>query len=166
MQLRLSISFLKQYLAKIKIVTISSGTSVSTMPAVRLGYPAYCKSNSKSFFFSSPKRSARLCSLPNLLFNAYRGPLPAVKRSQCDVNYSYLSSAQIKNNWNYTSTPPMFLFLCTPWCAQEQFYFRQIMESLAVKLYPLFITSLLQPKIVPNHAFSYSLHLCWANRNV
>jgi len=97
---------------KIKIVKSSSGTSVSIMTALRLGQPAYCKSNSKRCF-SSPKLSARLCSPPNLLFNAHRGPLPALKRSGCDVNYWYLPSARIKNRWSYTCNPPSAFMACT-----------------------------------------------------
>jgi hypothetical protein len=43
---------------------------------------------------------------PILLFNGYRGPFVIVKWPEYAVNHSSLSSAEDKNKWSYTSTPP------------------------------------------------------------
>jgi len=37
-----------------------------------------------------------------------RSSSPGVKRPECKVNHSPPSSAQVKNAWSYTSTPPMY----------------------------------------------------------
>jgi len=39
----------------------------------------------------------------------YRGSYPEVKRSGRDVDQSHPSSAETKNEWSYTSTPPICL---------------------------------------------------------
>jgi hypothetical protein len=41
---------------------------------------------------------------PSLLFNAYMGSFPVVKRPGPEVNYPPPSSAEVKNEWSYTST--------------------------------------------------------------
>ena len=41
-----------------------------------------------------------------LLFNKCLGSLPRVMRPRCEVNHSPLSSAEVKNEWSYTSIPP------------------------------------------------------------
>ena len=43
------------------------------------------------------------------LFNEYRGSSPVLKRQRHEVYRSPLSSAEIKKEWRYTSTPPMYL---------------------------------------------------------
>jgi hypothetical protein len=44
---------------------------------------------------------------PRLLLNGYRGSFPGVKRSGREVDHSCPSSAEIKNEWSYTSTASM-----------------------------------------------------------
>jgi hypothetical protein len=41
-----------------------------------------------------------------VLYNWYRGSFPWVKRQEREVNHSPLSSAEVKNEGSYTSTPP------------------------------------------------------------
>jgi hypothetical protein len=60
-------------------------------------------------FFSSPKCPDWLWGLPSLLFNEYWGSLLGVKWPGCKVNHSPLSSAKVKNEWSYTSPPPICL---------------------------------------------------------
>ena len=43
--------------------------------------------------------------LPNLLFNGYHGSFLGVKWQKHEDNRSAPSSAQLKNDWSYTSTP-------------------------------------------------------------
>jgi len=38
-----------------------------------------------------------------------RGYFPWVKRSRSEVNHSPRSSAEVKDKWSYTSTPPICL---------------------------------------------------------
>lgn len=51
----------------------------------------------------------RLLGLPNFLFGGYRGFSSEVKWSGRDVDQSPPSSAEIKNEWRYTSAPPLCL---------------------------------------------------------
>jgi hypothetical protein len=60
-------------------------------------------------FFSFPKRPDRLWGPPSLLFNGYRGTFPEVKWPEREVNHSSPSSAEIKNEWSYTSAPHICL---------------------------------------------------------
>jgi hypothetical protein len=46
---------------------------------------------------------------PGLSFNMYCGFFLLVKRLGCEVNQSPTSSAEVKNEWSYTSTPPICL---------------------------------------------------------
>jgi hypothetical protein len=46
---------------------------------------------------------------PNLLFTEYDGAFLGLKRSVREVNYSSPSRAQVKNEWSYTSPPPVCL---------------------------------------------------------
>jgi len=55
-------------------------------------------------FFSSQKRHGRLWGPPSLLLNAYRGYFSW--ESGRGVKWLPPSSAEIKNEWSYTSTPP------------------------------------------------------------
>ena len=76
------------------------------------------------YFF--PKRSYRLWGPPIPLFSWYRRPFPGVKRAGREVRYSRPSSScntDVKNEWSYTSSPPMCLcgmdrenFTLTWWC--------------------------------------------------
>jgi len=53
-----------------------------------------------------------------LLFNGYRKFfLPGVERSGREVGQSHPSSAEVKNVWSYTSTPPYVLMA---WCLVKQ----------------------------------------------
>jgi len=39
------------------------------------------------------------------LFNGYQGSFPALKQLGHEINHSPPSSAEVKNDWSYTSTP-------------------------------------------------------------
>jgi hypothetical protein len=56
-------------------------------------------------FFLSSKRPYWLWGPPSLLFDGYRRSFPGLIRSGRDVNHSPQSSAEIKNEWRYTSSP-------------------------------------------------------------
>jgi hypothetical protein len=63
---------------------------------------------SRDFFFSKT-------SIPTL--GSTQHPIewssrffPEIKRSGREVNHSPLSSAEFKNEWSYTSTPPVYLY--------------------------------------------------------
>jgi len=58
---------------------------------------------------SSPKYQNRLCGPPNLLFNEHPGTCPGVKRPGRKVDYLPPPSVEMKNEWSYTSTPPICL---------------------------------------------------------
>jgi hypothetical protein len=62
-------------------------------------------------FFSSPPRPERFWSPPSLLSNGYREALPlGAKGPRREANHSPPSSAEVKNAWSYTSTPPTRLY--------------------------------------------------------
>jgi hypothetical protein len=61
-------------------------------------------------FFSSPPRPERLWGRPSLLSNGYLGALSlGKKRPGREADHSPPSSAEVKNAWSYTSTPPIHL---------------------------------------------------------
>jgi hypothetical protein len=73
---------------------------------VRDSYP----SRGKRFFFPpSLKRKDRLQGLPSHLLNGYRRSFPGVKRPRRNVHHSPPTSAEVKNAWSCTSTPPVYL---------------------------------------------------------
>jgi len=72
-------------------------------------------------FFSSQKRPDRLRDPPSLLFSAYRGSFPGVKRPGPEVNYSPPSSTEVKNEWVYTSSP---LYAFMAWTGKTLPFFR------------------------------------------
>jgi hypothetical protein len=45
-----------------------------------------------------------------LLFTGYRCYFPGIKRPGLDVDRSPPSNAEVKNEWSYTSTPPICLY--------------------------------------------------------
>jgi hypothetical protein len=53
--------------------------------------------------FSSPKHPRPAVGPHSLLFNGYRDCSPGVKRSECEVNCSRPSSAEVQNEWGPTS---------------------------------------------------------------
>jgi hypothetical protein len=57
--------------------------------------------------FLYAKFSTQLVSPPNLRFSGYGDSASEAKRLGRDVGYSPPSSAEVKNEWSYTSTPPM-----------------------------------------------------------
>jgi len=46
---------------------------------------------------------------PSLLFNEYQGSLPEIQRLRPEADHLHPSSANVKNEWSYTSTPPINL---------------------------------------------------------
>jgi len=77
---------------------------------LRLGYglgsPVF-ESRQMSEFFLFAKFSTQLIGPPNCQFSGYGDSASEAKRLGCDVDYSPPSSAEVKNEWSYTSTPPM-----------------------------------------------------------
>jgi hypothetical protein len=60
-----------------------------------------------SRIFSAPCRPDRLWGPPNLLYNEYRALYPrGVKRQGREADHSPPTSAEVKQIWIYTSTPP------------------------------------------------------------
>jgi hypothetical protein len=58
--------------------------------------------------FSSPKRQDQLWNQPSILFSGYRASL-LVKRPMREFSHAPPSSAEVKNEWSYTSIPPVCL---------------------------------------------------------
>jgi hypothetical protein len=60
-----------------------------------------------SRMFTSPYRSDRLWGPPSLLSNWYRRPFSTeIKRQWREADHSSPTSAEVKNTWIYTFTPP------------------------------------------------------------
>jgi len=61
-------------------------------------------------FYSVTPRPDRLWGPPSPLSNGYCGLFSqGVKRLWCEAYHCLLSSAEVKNAWSYTSTPPLRL---------------------------------------------------------
>ena len=69
-------------------------------------------------FFSSLNRPDHFLDPPSYLFNSYRGTFSTVRRPGCDVDHSRPSSADIKNEWSYTSAP---LYTLISWTGKSLF---------------------------------------------
>jgi len=54
-------------------------------------------------FFSSPNIHPPLYGPLSLPSNEYLGPFPEIKRSGRETDHSNPSSAEVKNEWSYTS---------------------------------------------------------------
>jgi len=59
--------------------------------------------------FSSPKFPDQLWDPWSLIFDGINGYYPGKKWPGCDLNYWPESSARVKNEWSYTSSPPKCL---------------------------------------------------------
>jgi len=78
----------------------SRGSSVSTVT----GRSSLSHPSRRKWFFSSPNRPYHLCSPPLLPVNGYRLCFLEVKRPGPKFEHSLPSSAELKNQWNFTST--------------------------------------------------------------
>jgi hypothetical protein len=78
----------------------------------------------------------RLWGPPSLRFNGYRGSFPEVGRSKRGVNRPLASTAQLQNEWSYTSTPS----ICLHGLDKEKFTF-------SLKLNTTIICDLLRARI-------------------
>jgi hypothetical protein len=59
--------------------------------------------------FVPSKYPHKLCAPPSPLFSRYRFPFAGVRLPGYEGNHSPPSSAEVKNVWSYTSTPPICL---------------------------------------------------------
>jgi hypothetical protein len=66
-----------------------------------------------------PSGTIYFCFLQNVqaLYGVYPALLAIyfleVKEEKCEADHLHLSNVDIKNEWNYTSTPPCTLLACT-----------------------------------------------------
>jgi hypothetical protein len=67
--------------------------------------------DARDFLLASPSKPALGSTWP--LFSVYRGSFPGVKRLGREVQHSLPSSAEVKNEWSCTTTPPMCLHILT-----------------------------------------------------
>ena len=58
-------------------------------------------------FFSSPKRPNQLLGPISFLVDGYLCSFQRVKLAEREAAHSPASSAEVKNDWSYTSTPPL-----------------------------------------------------------
>ena len=63
-----------------------------------------------SIYFSSTKRPERLWSPSSLQFSDYQASFPGVKRPELEVDHCPPPSAEVKNEWSYTSACTVFLY--------------------------------------------------------
>jgi hypothetical protein len=61
--------------------------------------------------YFSPKRPNRLCNTSSLIFDARMGSFPRVKLPEREVHDSYRVTAEAKNKWRFTPSPPtLYIF--------------------------------------------------------
>jgi hypothetical protein len=75
------------------------------------------------------KRPERLWGPPSLPFNGYRGSFLRVKQLECEFNQSPSSSAEVKNEWSYTSTSLSFWRFITVFTTVHNFSCSELDES-------------------------------------
>jgi hypothetical protein len=56
------------------------------------------------------ERQNRLWGPPSLLFKAYRDSSLGVRRLGCDIAHLPSCSTEVRNEWSYTSTSPVYLY--------------------------------------------------------
>ena len=128
---------------------------------------------SRSTRFYSPKRPDRLWGPPSLLLNGYRVSFPRVKWPLREVNHSPPSSAEVKNKWSYTSTPPIcihgvdrenFNFVgrqntilhwenCTRWILGYEIYLRYLVTYFVIWLHTSLFGYILRSRFLTNLAY-------------
>jgi hypothetical protein len=64
---------------------------------------------SRMRFVSSTDRPRSLCGSPSSLLTGYRLSFPVTKQPGHEVNCSLQSHAEIRNEWSYSSSPPICL---------------------------------------------------------
>jgi len=69
--------------------------------------------------FLFPRRPGWLWGLYSLLFRGYQGSFQGINQSGREVKHSPASSAEVKNEWSYTFTPPV----CSYGMDRENFTF-------------------------------------------
>jgi hypothetical protein len=77
------------------------------------------ESHTGKSFFSPTKHPEEFWVPPSFQFNGTRGFFSGVKWLGCEVNHSPQSSAKVKNEYSYTSTPP----ICFHGIGRENFTF-------------------------------------------
>jgi len=70
-----------------------------------LGVPGFEYRQWQDFILS--KNPDSIWGPPRILFNWYRGTFVTAKRLEREINHSPPSSGEVKNEWSYTSTPPV-----------------------------------------------------------
>ena len=76
------------------------------MAKLRVGQPGARIPAEARGFSLAQNRPDRLWGAPSLLLSGHPGSFQGVKRMGRDVNPSPPSSAEVKNEWSYTSTAP------------------------------------------------------------
>jgi hypothetical protein len=106
--------------------------SVGTETGYRLDGQFSIPTRSKIFTFSMASRPALGPTQPPTL--CVTGALtPGQKRSGRKANHSPPSGAEVKNLWNYTSTPSyVFITECLINYAQGKFYFLYFLENISI----------------------------------
>jgi hypothetical protein len=104
--------------------------SILILPShLRLGDPSYlfCPDHETNIFYGKYSSTVNIPIMDNtfrfpdrlwgslsLLYNGHREILSAeVKRMRPEADHSSLCSAEVKNEWSYTSTPPYSITSCT-----------------------------------------------------
>jgi hypothetical protein len=92
----------------------------------------------KKRFFSYTRRPDRLWGPHDLILNVFRNSFTGIKRPEFEIPHSPLSSAEVKNEWSYTS--PSLPSPMSSWRGQQKNYLfsctrRQISNTLWIRKY-------------------------------
>jgi hypothetical protein len=93
-----------------------SQVTISVMTRLRAGGPGLNSRQLQEIFLMAT------ASRPSLLFNRNRSSFPGVKWTGRDADHSPSYSAEIKNEWSYTFTPPTLLHGVEIYKYQRQLY--------------------------------------------
>jgi hypothetical protein len=92
----------------------SRGSSVNTVTELGAGQSEFDFQQEQGFFLFTTASRPALGPTQSIKWVRGGDPSPGIKRPEHEANHSPPFSAEVKNGWSFTSTPP---YVFTAWCS-------------------------------------------------